>query len=193
MFFFSTSVLNLQTREWYWSSHLIFQKCWIIPLNLNYIHQSGMKTPEICVHSQLSQNFICDATLFFNCNTLSGVCHTWWRGMKMRHPAEFEQVQVTWLLRCLAGTVHQLCVTQFVCPVDGIQRAAGQPAVVHRHHGRPLPSPSRLLPGPPGDREDGYHQLPGENNGFYEGPGDPSASRKRHGRQVTEGAATVDF
>lgn len=83
-----------------------------------------------------------------------------------------------------------MCITECVCPVDGVQRAAGQPVVVHWHRGRPLPSPSCLLPGPPGDWEDGYHQLPGENNGFYQSPGDSSASRKRHGRQVTEGTAT---
>lgn len=125
----------------------------------------------------------------FNCNTLSGVFthgDRVWKSVILPSLSKSKWHD----LRCLAETVHQLCVTEFVCSVDGIQRGASQPAVVHRHHGRPLPSPSRLLPGPPGDREDGYHQLPGENDGFYESPGDPSASRKRHGRQVT---ATVNF
>ena len=81
--------------------------------------------------------------------------------------------------------VHLLCDTECVSPADRIQRAAGQPAVVHRHGGRPQPSPSFLLPGPPGDGEDGHHQLPGENHGLHEGPGDPSASGERHVREVT--------
>lgn len=87
-------------------------------------------------------------------------------------------------VRCLAE--EQLFLRSlFVSSVDGIQRAAGQPAVVHRHRGRPLPSPSFFLPGPPGDWEDGYHRLPGEDYGWHQSPGDPSAPRKQHVRQVT--------
>lgn len=163
---------------WEWSPHLIFPKM------LNYSFKPIVTNQVWKQQKHASTPVRSEFTLQF----AVGVFHTWRQGVTMRHPA----VWVTWLLTCAAGraAAHQMCVTECVCPVDGVQRAAGQPVVVHWHRGRPLPSPSRLLPGPPGDWEDGYHQLPGESNGFYQSPGDSSASRKRHGRQVTQGTAT---
>lgn len=69
--------------------------------------------------------------------------------------------------------------------VARMQRAAGRSGAVHRHRGRPIHSSSPLLPGPPSDGEDGHHHVSGENYGFHQSAGDPSASRERHVCQVT--------
>lgn len=73
-----------------------------------------------------------------------------------------------------------MCVAECLSAVKRIRRAAGQPAAVHRHGGRPVPSPSCLLPGPPGDGENSYHHVPGENTWRHESLGGPPASREQH-------------